>query len=51
MGTKVTILEMAGRLVLAEEPEISEILKKELSRRMDVYTGVQAQELESNGMM
>ena len=49
MGTKVTILEMAGRLVLAEEPEISEILKKELSRRMDVYTGVQAQELESNG--
>jgi len=49
MGTKVTILEMADRLVLAEEPEISEILKKELSRRMDVYTGVQAQELKSNG--
>ena len=49
VGTKVIILEMADRLVLAEEPEISEILKKELSRRMEVYTGVQAQELKSNG--
>ncbi len=49
MGTKVTILEMADRLVLAEEPEISEVLKKELSRRMDVYTGVQAEEVKGNG--
>jgi mycothione reductase len=49
MGTKVTILEMADRLVLAEEPEISELLKKELSQRMDVYTGVQAEEVKGNG--
>ncbi|OGN97364.1 MAG: dihydrolipoyl dehydrogenase [Chloroflexi bacterium RBG_13_51_36] len=49
MGTRVTILEMADRLVLAEEPEISEILKKELSRRMDVHTGVQAEEVKNNG--
>jgi len=49
MGTRVTILEMADRLVLAEEPEISEILKKELSRRMDIYTGVQAEAVKSNG--
>lgn len=49
MGTRVTILEMADRLVLAEEPEISELLKKELSRRLDVYTGVQAQEVKGNG--
>ena len=39
MGTKVTILEMAGRLTLAEEPEIAELLKKQLSRRMEVHTG------------
>jgi mycothione reductase len=45
MGTKVTILEMADRLVLAEEPEISELLKEELSRRMDVYTDVRAEEV------
>jgi mycothione reductase len=44
----VTILEMADRLVLAEEPEISELLKKELSRRMAVHTGVQAKELNKN---
>ena len=34
MGTKVTILEMADRLILSEEPEISELLRKSLSRRM-----------------
>jgi mycothione reductase len=49
MGTQVTILEMADRLVLAEEPEISEILKKQLGRRMGVYTGYQAEEVRKNG--
>jgi mycothione reductase len=49
MGTQVTILEMADRLVLAEEPEISELLKKELGRRMGVYTGYQAQEIKKSG--
>ena len=48
MGTKVTILEMADRLVLAEEPEISGILKKELSRRMNVFTSVRVEELKNN---
>jgi mycothione reductase len=47
MGTKVTILEMADRLVLSEEPEISELLKAELSKRMDVNTQVQAEEISS----
>jgi mycothione reductase len=49
MGTKVTMLEMADRLVLAEEPEISELLRKELSRRMDIFIGVQAEEVKSAG--
>jgi dihydrolipoamide dehydrogenase len=49
MGTKVTILEMADRLVLAEEPEVSGLLKKELSKRMAVYTNAQAQEIKKNG--
>jgi len=49
MGTSVTILEMADRLVLAEEPEIAEALKKELGRRMDVYTDVRAEEVKKNG--
>jgi mycothione reductase len=49
MGTKVTILEMADRLVLSEEPEIAETLKKEMSRRMSVYTGIQAEAVQSTG--
>jgi mycothione reductase len=49
MGTRVTMLEMADRLVLAEEPEIADVLKKELSRRMDVYNNVRAEEVKENG--
>ena len=48
MGTKVTILEMANRLVLSEEPEISELLKKALSKRMEVHTNAQAEEVKGN---
>ena len=49
IGTKVTMLEMADRLVLAEEPEIAEVLKKELGRRMNVYTNIRADEVKENG--
>jgi mycothione reductase len=45
MGTKVTILEMANRLVLAEEPEVSALLKEELSKRMSVRLNTTAQEI------
>ncbi len=48
MGTKVVILEMANRLVLAEEEEIAELLKKELSKRMEVHTNTQADEVTEN---
>ena len=46
MGTKVTILEMADRLVLSEEPEISDMLRKHLGRRMDIYTGEIVQQVK-----
>jgi dihydrolipoamide dehydrogenase len=49
MGTKVTILEMAGRLVLAEEPEISKLLEKKLAERMDVYTNAQVAGVKKKG--
>lgn len=48
MGTKVTILEMADRLVLSEEPEISDLLKSELSKRMGVYTNALAEEVKES---
>ena len=49
MGTKVTIVEMADRLVLSEEPEISEVLKKELSKRIGVHTDTQAEGVRASG--
>jgi mycothione reductase len=45
MGTKVTILEMADRLVLSEEPEVSRLLQEELSKRMEVHTKALVQEV------
>ncbi len=48
IGTEVTIIEMAERLVGAEEPEMSDVLKQELGRRMAVYTGMTAQEVSRN---
>jgi len=48
MGTRVTILEMADRLILSEEQEISEVLKSELSKRMGVHTNAQAEEVKAN---
>ncbi|MBI4302884.1 MAG: dihydrolipoyl dehydrogenase [Chloroflexi bacterium] len=48
MGTKVTILEMADRLILSEEPEIARVLQKELSKRMDVFTNTQAEEAKGS---
>jgi dihydrolipoamide dehydrogenase len=44
IGAKVTILEMANRLVLAEEPEISELLRKQLGKRMEVHAGILVEE-------
>lgn len=41
MGTKVTIVERSDRLVPHEEPEISEVLKKELMKRMSVFTDME----------
>ena len=46
MGTKVTILEMADRLMLREEPLISEVLRKHLGQRMAIHTGFLVQEVK-----
>lgn len=45
MGTKVTILQRAERLVRSEEPEISELLKKKMSKRMEIFTHTEALEI------
>jgi mycothione reductase len=49
MGTRVTILEMAVRLVLSEEPEIAQLLEKKLKQRMNVVTGARVEEVVREG--
>ena len=49
MGTEVTILEMADRLVLSEEPEIAALLERKLGQRMVVRTGARVEEVEAGG--
>ncbi|MGB9134207.1 MAG: dihydrolipoyl dehydrogenase [Candidatus Bathyarchaeia archaeon] len=38
IGTKVTIVQRNLRLLPEEEPEISELLKEEMGKRMDIFT-------------
>jgi mycothione reductase len=50
IGTKVTIIQRNPRLVPDEEPEMSELLKEELSKRLEIYTNHEVVETtEKNG--
>ena len=49
MGSKVTIIEMLPRVAYAEEPEISQLLEKELSKIMNIYTNYKVVEVEKRG--
>jgi len=50
VGTEVTIIGRNKYLVKNEDPDVSEILKQELSKRMSVHTNVEAIEVkEVNG--
>ncbi len=49
MGTKVTILQDADRLVPHEEPEISHLLAKELGKRLVVHTDMKVISARKNG--
>lgn len=48
VGARVTVLEMGERLIASEEPEISHLLKKELSRRMEILTNASVLEVKRN---
>ncbi len=49
MGTKVTVVQRNSRLVPEEEPEVSELLKTALSRRMAVHTNTEVIEVSQTG--
>ncbi len=46
MGSEVTIVQKADRLVPKEEPEISEALREAYAERMTVYTGMTVQKVD-----
>lgn len=49
LGTKTTILQRPDRLVPEEEAEISELLMKEMSQRMEIHTGFEVIEAKQEG--
>jgi dihydrolipoamide dehydrogenase len=49
IGTKTTIIQRAYRVIPEEEPEISDLLKKELEKRMDIFTGYEVLEAKQDG--
>ena len=51
MGTQVTIIQRNKRLVPEEEPEVSELLRTALSRRMKVHVDTEATEIRQTGKM
>lgn len=51
IGTKTTIIQRPYRLVPEEEPEISDLLKTELGKRIEIYTGYEALEAKQEGTL
>ena len=49
IGTKTTIIQRPYRVVPEEEPEISDLLKTEMEKRMEIYTGYEALEARQEG--
>jgi mycothione reductase len=51
MGVRVTLLQRNEKLVSEEEPEVSALLKKAMSRRMIVLTNTEATEVKRQGTL
>jgi mycothione reductase len=49
IGTKTTIIQRPYRVVPEEEPEISALLKAELEKRVEIFTGYEAIEVRQEG--
>ena len=51
VGTKTTLVGRNVRLIPEEDPEISELLKKELGSRMEIHTNTEVLELKQAGTL
>jgi mycothione reductase len=49
IGTKTTIIQRPPRVIPEEETEVSELLRAEMGKRMDIYTGYEALEAKQEG--
>lgn len=49
VGTSVTIIQRSNRLIPNVEPEISELLKKQLMKRMQIYLNTEVSEVNKQG--
>ena len=49
IGTKTTIIQRPNRVLPEEESEISDLLKTEMEKRMEIYTGYEALEAKQEG--
>jgi mycothione reductase len=49
IGTKTTIIQRAFRILPEEEPEISDLLKRELEQRMEIHTGLEVVSVKQEG--
>ena len=49
IGTKTTLIQRPVSLLKNEEPEVSDLLKTELQKRLDLFTGYEAEEVKQEG--
>lgn len=49
MGTKVTVFQRGNKLINTSEPEISNLLKKQMEKRMKVFTNSEVFEIKKDG--
>ena len=49
IGTKTTLIQRPAKLLKEEEPEVSDLLKLELQKRIDIFTGFEAVEVKQEG--
>lgn len=49
VGTKVSVFQRANRLIPNAEPDISEALKKQLAKRMNIYLNTEVTEVQRQG--
>ena len=46
IGTKTTVIQRPARILPDEEPEISELLKREMEKRMEIHVGFEVVEVK-----